>query len=125
VDIGAYGRRSDGGIFKESAFGQKLEAGTMNLPKAKSIFDGGPSLPYCLVEDEAFPLKPYLLRPYLRGSKKELSTEQHIFNYRLCRARRIIENNFGILASQWRIYRKPIIAGLLASHFFPFLSLFF
>jgi len=75
----------------------------MNLPKAKSIFDGGPSLPYCLVGDEAFPLKPYLLRPYPRGSKKELSTEQHIFNYRLCRARRIIENSFGILASQWRI----------------------
>jgi len=111
IDIGAYGRRSDGGVFKESQFGQKLEAGEMNLPAAESIFEGGPSVPYCLVGDEAFPLKPYMLRPYPTG-KKKLSTEQHVFNYRLSHARRLIENTFGILANTWRIYRKPIIASV-------------
>ncbi|XP_018372439.1 PREDICTED: uncharacterized protein LOC108767196 [Trachymyrmex cornetzi] len=110
VDIGAYGRRSDGGVFKESTFGQKFETSTIKVPKEECIYAGGPLLPYCLVGDEAFPLKPYLLRSYPRGGKKTLNADQHVYNYRLSRARRIIENVFGILASQWRIYRKPIIA---------------
>lgn len=39
-----------------------------------------------------------------------LTSTQIIFNYRLSRARRLIENAFGIMVSMWRIFRKPIIA---------------
>ena len=48
------------------------------------------------------------MRPYARKSK--LTIRQKVFNYRICRPRRIIENCFGLLAQRFRIFRQPIIA---------------
>lgn len=60
---------------------------------------------YAFVSDEAFPLKLYMLRPYARD---HLTDEQRIFNYRLSRARRVIENTFGILTVRWQILLNTI-----------------
>ncbi|KAK4885102.1 hypothetical protein RN001_001373 [Aquatica leii] len=80
---------------------------TINTPKTDVLHETGKSLPCFFVADEAFPLRKNLMRPYPR---KIANKEQLIFNYRLSRGRLMIENNFGILASRWRILRKPIIA---------------
>ncbi|XP_011868296.1 PREDICTED: uncharacterized protein LOC105562239 [Vollenhovia emeryi] len=106
VDIGAYGRCSDGGVFKNSKMGLKFNLKEMNVPTPEPLSPGGPPLPYVLVGDEAFQLTDYLLRPY--PGKGGLNDERNIYNYRLSRARRTIENTFGILVSQWRILKRPI-----------------
>lgn len=106
VDIGAEGRRSDGGIFQESELGYRLENNDLNLPEPKSLIENGPKLPFVIVGDEAFALTSYMLRPYPRAS--DLNLEKKVFNYRLSRARRIIECSFGILSARWRIFRRPL-----------------
>lgn len=92
ISVGAKGRNSDGGIFRDSLMYEKLENGLMP--------NGG-----FLVGDDTFPLKTYLLKPY---SHKPLTLKQKIFNYRLSRARRIVENAFGILSNRFTIFQKPI-----------------
>lgn len=107
VDIGSYGSQSDGGIFKNSTFGQNFEDKSMNVPPPAELPNSEVKVPYCLVADEAFPLKQYIMRPYPGHG---LTLEQRIFNYRLSRARRCIENAFGILVSRWRVLKQTINA---------------
>lgn len=108
VDIGGEGRQSDGEIFRD--IGRRFEEGQFKLTNAKPIEIDGPALPYVLLADEAFPLTTYMMRPYPRSGKLDL--KKKVYNYRLSRARRVIESAFGILSARWRIYRRPIIASI-------------
>jgi hypothetical protein len=107
VDVGTNGRISDGGVWNKCALKNAIESGILEIPDINRI--GSKDLPHVFVGDEAFPLKKYLMKPY---SSRNLNDERRIFNYRLSRARRVVENAFGILTSQWRVYRKPIALSL-------------
>uniref|UniRef100_A0A2S2QJX8 DDE Tnp4 domain-containing protein n=1 Tax=Sipha flava TaxID=143950 RepID=A0A2S2QJX8_9HEMI len=82
----------------------------LNVPTEKEIGQYG-LIPFYAVADEAFPLLKNLIRPFPGRGKRKLPLDESIFNYRLSRSRRTIENTFGIMASKWRILRRPIIAG--------------
>ncbi|KAM7309951.1 protein ALP1-like [Ixodes scapularis] len=107
VDVGQPGRFSDGGVFRESEMGRSMLSGELGLPPAGLLPQTETKLPFVFVGDEAFPLLPNLMRPFPR---RELQLLSRVFNYRLSRARRIIENAFGILVARWRIFRQPIQA---------------
>lgn len=110
VNIGGEGRQSDGEVFRNSFIGNYIESGLLKLPNPKPIETDGPVLPYVLLADEAFPLTNFIMRPYPRSGRLDLPKK--VFNYRLSRARRVVESAFGILAERWRIYKKPIISSV-------------
>ena len=75
-----------------------LHTGRVNLPDPEVLPDHSSNkpIPFVFVGDEAFPLKPYLMHPF--PGRQLDSEEKKIFNYRLSRARRVIENTFGKLS---------------------------
>jgi len=107
-DFGQYGSNNDSGVLLNSKMGEQLERNEMHIPDAITL-PGCPCdpLPFFLVGDEIFPLKTYLMRPY-PGSN--LTESQAVYNYRHSRARRVIENAFGIFCSRWRIFFTMINA---------------
>lgn len=106
IDAGSFGKECDGGIFSDSTLGKRLNNYTLAIPPDEPLYEGGSKVPYVIVGDEGFPMKRFLLRPFPRQG--QLDVEKRIYNYRLCRCRRIVENAFGILAQRWRIYFRPL-----------------
>ena len=105
VDVGAYGKKSDGGIFGRSKIKAFLDSNAFDLPvTAITTSDFQRDLPFFLLGDAAYPLRKDLITPYISG----MSYEKRIFNYRHSRCRRCIESAFGILAGKWRVLRTPM-----------------
>ncbi|XP_065081554.1 uncharacterized protein LOC135706767 [Ochlerotatus camptorhynchus] len=106
VDIGAYGGNSDGSVFSNSEFGRRLREGNLDLPPATCLPYSNQLSPHFIVGDAAFPLMNNLMRPY---PGRNLPTIKDYFNQRLSRARRTIENSFGIMVARWRILKVPLV----------------
>lgn len=106
ADVGCQGRISDGGVFNFTPFSKKLENNTLGLPTQRSLAEGRTQVPYVLVADDAFALTNNIMKPY-PGHLDSLTPER-IYNYRLSRARRIIENVFGIMAAKFRVFLTTI-----------------
>nr|CAI5834072.1 unnamed protein product [Callosobruchus analis]CAI5861676.1 unnamed protein product [Callosobruchus analis] len=96
ADVGCQGRISDGGVFKNTELYKGLLNNDFNLPP-----------PDVILGDEAFALNDNLMKPY--SGFYEKGSKQRIFNYRLSRARRVVENAFGICSTVFRVLRKPLL----------------
>jgi hypothetical protein len=85
VDAGCQGRISDSGDFTNTELYKKLETKTSAFPfkrrrkKCSMLF---------FIEDEAFSLSENLMKVYPGQYPK--GSKERIFNYRICRARRVV-----------------------------------
>ena len=99
-DIGAKGAASDAQVFAACELRHYLETNQLPVPDAEPLPHDTEDVPYFLVGDDAFPLRTFLMKPY---GRRGLSREERLYNYRLSRARRVVENAFGILANRFQV----------------------
>lgn len=74
---------------------KELEHGTITFPNAEPLPGNSMPVPCCFATDDGVAVKRYIIK---------LSP----FNYRLLRARRILENYFSIITNKFRVLEKPI-----------------
>jgi DDE superfamily endonuclease len=105
VDVGAQGRLNDAGVFNNCNLSTKLLHNELSIPPASLLPNTDILCPHMIVADDAFPLCSYIMKPY---SRRGMEKHELIFNYRFSRARRVVENAFGIMANRFRVFRSPI-----------------
>lgn len=87
--------------------GKLIQSGDFNIPPPSALPNSTIVLPNYLIGDDAFALAETMMKPYCRKQCLQ-DDSKAVFNYRLCRARRTVENAFGIMASYFRIFFTPI-----------------
>ncbi|KAK7137421.1 hypothetical protein R3I93_017490 [Phoxinus phoxinus] len=98
VDIGLYGRESDGGISRTVFLVPEFTAllNSHSLKPARHQHETAICVPVrCCVSTACEP-------------GVNLDNACKVYYYRHSRARRVIENTFGILAVRWRILGRPM-----------------
>lgn len=103
--VGSYGSESDGGIFKNSVFYNRLIANDLNTPPPQYFPCIKKNLGFYFYGDEAFGIGVNILRPF---GGQLIPESRRYYNYRMTQARISIEQCFGILVKRFRIFRSPI-----------------
>lgn len=107
IDVGTIGSESDGGVFAQTRLRELVESNEAHIPPATQLPGdrNGQPCDYFFVGDDAFALRHYMMKPY---PQRFLQKEERVFNYRLSRARRTVENAFGILANRFRVFHTSM-----------------
>ncbi|XP_050516178.1 uncharacterized protein LOC126891042 [Diabrotica virgifera virgifera] len=109
VHTGTNGRVADLTVFRQNKFYELMTKGKLNLPPPTTLPSSTKATPFVFLGDSSFAISTKIMKPYPHN----LATyEQKVFNYRLSRARRVVENVFGILASRFRFYHTALNVSL-------------
>ena len=87
IDIGHSGIQSDSSVYNNSKLGCAIDKNQLEFPETAPItgYDQNKKFPYVFVADEAFALKPHMMRPFSRRNVTDI--QEMIFNYKLPWAR--------------------------------------
>ena len=97
IDIGTPGKAGVAGIFRDSELKEACVTNTIGMPPDEPLPHDNTPMPYFIIGDDAFALNNFLMKPYPSAT---LTDPQRQFNYRISRARRVVECAFGVLANR-------------------------
>ena len=107
VNVGWPGRVHDARVFSNSKIFELGQTGKLVPDRAKTITAASSQkVPLCILGDPAYPLLPWVMKAFPDNGR--LTRQQKTFNYRLCRARVIVEHTYGRLKGRWRCLRKQL-----------------
>ncbi|XP_033102402.1 protein ALP1-like [Anneissia japonica] len=99
INVGWPGRVHDARVLRNSSLFRRGEDGTLFPQWNRNI--NGVDVPVVILGDPAYPLLTWLLKGFSEGAN--FTREKRNFNYRLSRARMVVERAFGQLKGRWRI----------------------
>ena len=102
--IGWPGSVHDARVLANSSVFKKISNGQLLVGNSAQV-QGRPLRPF-IIGGSAYPLLLWLIKPFSFSSS--LSSDQKLFNYRISRARVVVEIAFGRLKAQWRRLSKQI-----------------
>ncbi|XP_014235503.1 protein ALP1-like [Trichogramma pretiosum] len=101
INLRGYGSTNDAFTLNNSDISEMLENDPRALPAPEMLPNSNTVAPFYLLGDGGFPLKSYLMKPYMKV--RHMTPEMQVFNYRLSHARQTIECAFGRLRNQWAV----------------------
>ncbi|XP_054827409.1 uncharacterized protein LOC129324266 [Eublepharis macularius] len=103
VEIGWSGKNHDAFVFRNSCLCAAMDSGSF-VPGNPTLHLNGVSVPPIIISDGAYPMRPWLMKPY---GKLARTPREHNFDRRLSRARNQVEKSFGRLKGRWQtlLYR--------------------
>ncbi|XP_072944729.1 uncharacterized protein [Epargyreus clarus] len=107
ADIGSESRTRHSYTLRNSVFWSKMENNMLDLPSPTPLQNEHIFLPYVFLGDDTFPLNDTIMKPY--PGKHQEGTKETIFNKNFLSAHAVVENTFGVMASVFRVLRKPIL----------------
>ncbi|XP_071948245.1 uncharacterized protein [Antedon mediterranea] len=103
VNVGWPGKVHDARVFRNSSIYERGQRGQL-FPREASVEMEGIDIPVFIIGDPAYPLLPWLMKGFPEGAN--FNRQQRTFNYRLSRARMVVEQAFGQLKGRWRILMR-------------------
>ena len=108
IDTGGEDHQSDGQLFAASELKECIIDNTINLPNSDPLPNNERDTPYYILEDDVFPMRNFFMKPY---GRRGLDNDMMVANYRISRRRRVVENDFLILANRWRCFLDTLEQG--------------